>query len=81
LPDKYQKTFLCPQRPKFSFGRPLPASNSRASIFMLGSASTRLEANMFAYIRTEHRLLGFDIGDWSILLAGVALVASLTLLV
>jgi hypothetical protein len=37
--------------------------------------------NMFAHTRTEHRLLGFDIGDWSILVVGFALVALLTLLV
>jgi hypothetical protein len=36
---------------------------------------------MFAHTRTEHRLLGFDIGDWSILVVGFALVALLTLLV
>jgi hypothetical protein len=36
---------------------------------------------MSAYTRAEHRLLGFDLGDWSVLLAGIALVASLTLLV
>ena len=32
---------------------------------------------MFAHTRTEHRLLGFDIGDWSILVVGFALVALL----
>jgi hypothetical protein len=36
---------------------------------------------MFAHTRTEHWLLGFDIGDWSILVVGFALVALLTLLV
>ena len=36
---------------------------------------------MFAHTRTKHRLLGFDIGDWSILVVGFALVALLTLLV
>jgi hypothetical protein len=36
---------------------------------------------MFASIRTERRLLGFDTGDWSILTAGLALVGLLILLV
>jgi len=36
---------------------------------------------MFAYIRTERRLLGFDTGDWSILGVGVALGALLAWLV
>jgi hypothetical protein len=36
---------------------------------------------MFAYSRTEQRLLGFDAGDWSIIVVGLGLVASLTLLV
>ncbi len=36
---------------------------------------------MPAHTRTERRLLGFDTGDWSILGVGLALVASLTLLV
>ena len=35
---------------------------------------------MFAYIRTERRLLGFDAGDWSIIVLSLALIASLTLL-
>jgi hypothetical protein len=30
---------------------------------------------------TEHRILGFDAGDWIILTLGLALIASLTLLV
>jgi hypothetical protein len=29
----------------------------------------------------EHRLLGFDLGDWSILLIGLTLAASIALLV
>jgi hypothetical protein len=37
--------------------------------------------NMTAYSRTDRRLLGFDMGDWSILAGGLALVALLTLLV
>ena len=36
---------------------------------------------MFAYMRTERRLFGFGVGDWSILVVGLALVALLTLLV
>jgi hypothetical protein len=36
---------------------------------------------MFAYMMTERRLFGFNAGDWSIIVAGLALVASLTLLV
>ena len=36
---------------------------------------------MFAPIRTERRIFGFDTGDWSILMVGVALVALLALLV
>ncbi len=36
---------------------------------------------MFAYTRTERRLLGFDAGDWSIIIVGLGLVALLTLLV
>jgi len=39
------------------------------------------EENMTAYSRTDRRLLGFDMGDWSILGGGLALVALLTLLV
>jgi len=35
---------------------------------------------MTAYSRTDRRLLGFDMGDWSILGGGLALVALLTLL-
>jgi hypothetical protein len=35
---------------------------------------------MFAYTRTERRLLGFDAGDWSIIVLSLALIASLTLL-
>jgi hypothetical protein len=36
--------------------------------------------DMTAYSRTDRRLLGFDMGDWSILGGGLALVALLTLL-
>lgn len=36
---------------------------------------------MFASIRTEGRLLGFDSGDWSILTAGLALVGLLIFLI
>ena len=36
---------------------------------------------MTAYTRLDRRLLGFDMGDWSILGGGLALVALLTLLV
>ena len=36
---------------------------------------------MYAQTRTERRLLGFDAGDWSILVAGLTLVALLTLLI
>jgi hypothetical protein len=36
---------------------------------------------MFASIKTEGRLLGFDSGDWSILTAGLALVGLLIFLV
>ena len=36
---------------------------------------------MTAYARTDHRLLGFDMGDWSILGGGLGLVGLLTLLV
>jgi hypothetical protein len=36
---------------------------------------------MIAYTRTDRRLLGFDVGDWSILGGGFALVGLLTLLV
>ena len=36
---------------------------------------------MFAHMRTERRLLGFDAGDWSMLVVGLALVALLALLV
>jgi hypothetical protein len=36
--------------------------------------------NMTAYSRTDRRLLGFDMGDWSIIGGGLALVALLTLL-
>ena len=35
---------------------------------------------MTAYTRTDRRLLGFDPGDWSILVGGLALVALLALL-
>ena len=35
---------------------------------------------MLAYIRTERRLLGFDAGDWSIIVLSLAPVSSLTLL-
>ena len=35
---------------------------------------------MLAYMRTERRLFGFGPGDWSIIVLGLALVASLTLL-
>jgi hypothetical protein len=34
---------------------------------------------MFAYI-SERRLLGFDTGDWALLLGGFALVGMVTLL-
>jgi hypothetical protein len=30
---------------------------------------------------TAHRILGFDVGDWAILVVGLAVIASLTLLV
>jgi len=36
---------------------------------------------MTAHTKTDHRVLGFDMGDWSILGGGLALVALLTLLV
>jgi hypothetical protein len=36
---------------------------------------------MTASTRTDRRLLGFDMGDWSILGVGVGLVGLLTLLV
>jgi hypothetical protein len=36
---------------------------------------------MTVYTRTDRRLLGFDMGDWSIFGRGLALVALLTLLV
>ena len=36
---------------------------------------------MTTYTRTDRRLFGFDVGDWSILSVGLALVALLTLLV
>jgi hypothetical protein len=36
---------------------------------------------MTAYTRTDRRLFGFDVGDWSILGGGLPLVALLTLLV
>ena len=36
---------------------------------------------MTAYTRTDRRLLGFDVGDWSILGGGLALVTLLTWLV
>jgi hypothetical protein len=36
---------------------------------------------MFARIATEGRLLGFDLGDWSVLLTGVVLTGFLSLLV
>jgi len=36
---------------------------------------------MTAYTRIDRRLLGFDVGDWSILGGGFALVGLLTLLV
>ena len=36
---------------------------------------------MTAHTRTDRRLLGFDVGDWSILGGGLALVALLSLLV
>ena len=39
------------------------------------------EENMTAYTRLDRRLLGFDMGDWSILGGGLALIALLTLLV
>jgi hypothetical protein len=35
---------------------------------------------MFAHMRTERRLFGFDAGDWSIIVLGLGLVATLTLL-
>ncbi len=35
---------------------------------------------MFAQIRTQRRLLGFDSGDWSIFVVGLALVGLLILL-
>ncbi len=35
---------------------------------------------MFAHIRTERRLFGFDGGDWSILSVGLAVVGLLILL-
>jgi hypothetical protein len=36
---------------------------------------------MTARTKTDYRVLGFDVGDWSILGGGLALVALLTLLV
>ena len=36
---------------------------------------------MFAIARTERRLLGFDIGDWSVFVFGLALISLLTLLI
>jgi hypothetical protein len=36
---------------------------------------------MSVHMRTARRLLGFDAGDWSILIIGLALVALLPLLV
>jgi hypothetical protein len=36
---------------------------------------------MSTYTRTERRLLRVDAGDWSIIVVGLGLVASLTLLV
>jgi hypothetical protein len=35
---------------------------------------------MFAHIATEGRLLGFNLGDWSMLFAGLALAGLLALL-
>ena len=34
---------------------------------------------MYAHIKTEGRFLGFDAGDWSIVLLGIALAGSLML--
>jgi hypothetical protein len=36
---------------------------------------------MFAATTVERRLLGFDIGDWSVFVFGVALISLLTLLI
>jgi|HubBroStandDraft_6_1064221.scaffolds.fasta_scaffold16911_5 hypothetical protein len=36
---------------------------------------------MTAITRTERRLLGFDIGDWSVFVFGLALISLLTLLI
>jgi hypothetical protein len=36
---------------------------------------------MDGHTRTARRVLGFDAGDWSVLFVGLALVASLMLLV
>jgi hypothetical protein len=36
---------------------------------------------MFVQIAAERRLLGFDTGDWSILVAGIALMCCLLVLV
>jgi hypothetical protein len=36
---------------------------------------------MFAHSTAEGRLLGFDVGDWSLLLGGFLLAGLLTLLV
>ena len=36
---------------------------------------------MFAATTAERRLLGFDIGDWSVFAFGLALVSLLTLLI
>jgi hypothetical protein len=36
---------------------------------------------MFAVTTTERRLLGFDIGDWSVFIFGLVLTSLLTLLI
>jgi hypothetical protein len=66
---------------RFTFRRSLHTGNSPASICLLPCDSTGEEEDMTAYTRTDRRLLGFDMGDWSILSVGLALVALLTLLV
>jgi hypothetical protein len=84
LADKAQNIGAPQSRKNFLFvGRCAPATvQAPFACYVADRPVGRyVGGNMFAHTRIQRRLLGFDIGDWSIILVGFALVALLTLLV
>ena len=60
-------------RPRYSHGRDAVVGTRRGN-------ESRLEDDMLAYLTAEGRFLGFDRGDWALLIGAFAAVALLTTL-